>query len=393
MGETLIIEKLGPIKRLEIKPRPLTIIIGEQASGKSLVAQLLYFFRGLESHLASIYNNELTRPKNWHASAIRGLLDDLRGVPFGHFAVGTASLHYLDKSKQIDWKVNVKAKDLSTHPSRGLIDAMTQWVDLWEKDNAGLGKVEDWQVYIPTERSMITRLSDTQPQVLYAPYQPLPLRRFASLLTQALSWRQRADNLQEDSSGRSHDQLRKCEERALAGHAVYSVPTRKWQWSVVEGEFEKTLPITATSSGQMEAWPFFAVASRIARFGPLFLTSAYFEEPETHLHPSAQVEVMRAIAYLVNRGHSFVVTTHSPFIGYVIDNMMQRFISYKGDVPEGQVALNPDDVAAYRLRQDPEKPPEDIMDRENTKLLKLDELEGVADELEEEFDQLLDMME
>jgi len=45
--ESLTIGRLGPIGKLEIKPRPLTILIGEQASGKSLVALLLYFFRGL----------------------------------------------------------------------------------------------------------------------------------------------------------------------------------------------------------------------------------------------------------------------------------------------------------------------------------------------------------
>jgi hypothetical protein len=50
--EKLIIDKLGPIKHLEIEPRPLTILIGEQASGKSLAAQVLYFFRGLRLHSA-----------------------------------------------------------------------------------------------------------------------------------------------------------------------------------------------------------------------------------------------------------------------------------------------------------------------------------------------------
>ena len=91
---------------------------------------------------------------------------------------------------------------------------------------------------------------------------------------------------------------------------------------------------------------------------------------------------MKVIAYLVNRGHRFVVTTHSPFIGYVVDNMIQRYISHKGKVPKGQIALNPDDVAAYRLRQRPEDAPEDIMDRKDTKLLKLDELEKWPTNLE-----------
>jgi len=186
------------------------------------------------------------------------------------------------------------------------------------------------------------------------------------------------------------DFIMSCEAEALGGHAAVATETTSdWQWSVLRRGRAKKLPIEATSSGQMEAWPFFAIAKTA---GLIFEGSDfYFEEPETHLHPRAQVEVMKVIAYLVNHGHRFMVTTHSPFIGYVVDNMMQRFMSYKGKVPEGQIALNPDDVAAYRLRQRPEDPPEDIMDREHTKLLVLDELEDVADELEAEFDELLDM--
>jgi hypothetical protein len=196
-NETLIIENLGPIKKLEIKPRPLTIIIGEQASGKSLVAQLLYFFRGLKSHLASIYNSELTRPENWHALAIKRLLDDLRGVPFDNFAAGIASLHYSTEFWDIPgvrWNVKVEAKNGFVNPDKRLISALTDWVELWEKDKEALGRAEGRQIFIPTERSMVTRLLDTQPQVLFAPYQPLPLRQFANTLAKYLSLTRRSRN-------------------------------------------------------------------------------------------------------------------------------------------------------------------------------------------------------
>ncbi len=111
MQETLILENLGPIGRLEIKPRPLTIIIGEQASGKSLVAQMLYFFRGLESHLARIFSPDLVEQKDWPDAAARRILDSLRGVPFGYFANGTAKLQYCDPLRYglvTDWKLSVK---------------------------------------------------------------------------------------------------------------------------------------------------------------------------------------------------------------------------------------------------------------------------------------------
>lgn len=97
---------------------------------------------------------------------------------------------------------------------------------------------------------------------------------------------------------------------------------------------------------------------------------------------------MRTIAYLVNRGQQFVITTHSPFLMYVVNNMIQRHVTYKGNVPEGEdIALDPDDIVAYRLGKKTEK----ISDDKESKLLDLEELEATADELGGEFDRLLYM--
>lgn len=76
--ETLILEKLGPIKKLEIEPRPFTLLIGEQASGKSLVAEALYLFRGLEAHIARIYSLEWSESGDWRVPAVNSILNGSR---------------------------------------------------------------------------------------------------------------------------------------------------------------------------------------------------------------------------------------------------------------------------------------------------------------------------
>lgn len=410
MDETLIIEKLGPIRKLEIKPRPLTLIIGEQASGKSLVAQLLYFFRGFESHLARVYSLNAEDTPGWHTDAVRRILDGLRGLPLSHFCNPSkaASINYRFSGKvEIDWRIELD--DAGTIKlSKSLIDAVDTRAKLWASDKVLWGmEREGVQVFIPTDRSMFSRLAENEQSVLYANYQPEPLRRFADLLDKAKFRLQMPSpafsgefSAYAEKLKAEKDFIAKSQKKALAGEVVVpdeGLGAPRWMFAIETAKDKasspaKLLPLQATASGQMEAWPFFALALTIRTRGDVSL-DFYFEEPETHLHPQAQVEVMKVIAYLVNRGHRFVVTTHSPFIAYVVDNMMQRFMSYKGKIPEGKVALNPDDVAAYRLRQSPDAPPEDIMDREDTKLLKLDELERVADELEAEFDSLMEMAE
>lgn len=395
--ESLTIEKLGPIAGpITIEPKPLTILIGEQASGKSLVAQVLYFFRGLRGLLGRIYTPELVAEKKWHDKAVRTLLDNLRGVPFGYFAQGTATLRYRNGGK--DWLVSVYQVNRVAHANQGLVSQMNKWVHEWRTEKLSLGRT--WtsdQLFIPTERSVFTRLAGQAPTVLYAEHQPQPLRHFAEFLEVAREIYQRVygrKRLEEqlkflpDRASEIAEFVLERQREALAGEAY--VPARGpkvWKWRVKKGGKWTAIPIEATASGQMEAWPFFAIAATFGAFTKNM--DFYFEEPETHLHPRAQVEVMKTIAYLVNQGQRFVITTHSPFLLYVVNNMIQRhLVAGQGKTtPQGQT-LNPADVAAYRLGE----PTEEILDRGGTNLLKLHELERVADELGGEFDRLLEWM-
>ena len=402
--EKLIVKNLGPLKEAIIEPRPLTIIVGEQATGKSLVAQLLYFFRGLEELFARIFNPELCSGENWPEKVIRKLLDDLRGVSFAYFANGTADVQYsfLYEKKTLRWKVKIYSQNRRIRPlKKHLIQQLISWAEIWQKDKEALGRSRTGsQIFIPTERSMFARLINTEPSALYAPYQPLPFRNFADFLNQAINLYQMLYHgkngtfFPEEIVGslRGEDSYLKrlknvgkfvlrAQQEALSGRAY--VPDRgpkEWKWKIKE----KIIPIQATASGQMEAWPFFVIA---ATFGASeSQIDFYFEEPETHLHPKAQVKIMEVIAFLVNQGHTFTITTHSPYILYIANNLIQRFISYKGRVPEGQVALNPKDVCAYRFTDKAEE----IMDEE-TNLIDANELERIADELGGEFDRLLEL--
>lgn len=392
MDERLTIKKLGPITDLTIEPRPLTILIGEQASGKSLVSQVLYFFRTLKSETARLYEPERFRKDKWQEEVVKEILDDLRGEPFSYFANGTGSLYYLDISRKINWGVSVYSSSRRARAQKKLAGQMQVLVKKWTEDSEALGKDRrSNQIFIPTERSAFTRFWEKEPGVLFAEYQPLPFRRFADTLKMAQPLYQIFLQLREEGSVR--DELNifnfvvKCQQEALKGEAY--VPKRgpqEWKFRILEGK--KILPMPALASGQLEAWPFFAVA---ATFGAISKDmSFYFEEPETHLHPRAQSEVMKVIAYLVNRGRRFFLTTHSPYLLYVINNMLQAHQSYPDGVPEGAPWLNPDDVAAYRLTQGGAK---DIMDRQETGLIDAGELEDVADELGAEFEDLLDRQE
>lgn len=82
------------------------------------------------------------------------------------------------------------------------------------------------------------------------------------------------------------------------------------------------------------------VALRNAQHIPFLV----LEEPEAHLHPTAQRAVIRCLCRLVRRGVRVLITTHSPFVAQQINNLIKL----------GE--LNPDQRATaqqrFRYRED-----------------------------------------
>lgn len=393
MKEVLKVTNLGPIKQASLEPRPLTIFIGPQASGKSLLAQCLYFYRGLENHIALTFPLGLEKQRNWQAAQIKSVLDSLRRVPFGYFANHTAKISYINTADDINWDISIYEATRGVHLSKPLKNKLSAWADKWEADRrAYASSRKPKHIFIPTERSILTRLSGIAPGILYDDeIQPFPFSQFAELLERAKSIYSRYLDLLLSSD--SKDDIRfilECQVRALRGKAyIPSAGHQVWKWRVAEeGSVDspgKILPIEATASGQMEAWPFFVVAIAFGNknFGKVRF---YLEEPETHLHPAAQIEVANVVAYLINKGHSFVLTTHSPFLLYVFNNMIMRYQVNRSDIREGKPALNYRDVAVYRLR---EGKVIEAMDRDDTNLISEEELDRVANQIGGEFDELL----
>jgi predicted ATPase len=79
------------------------------------------------------------------------------------------------------------------------------------------------------------------------------------------------------------------------------------------------------------------------------------EEPEAHLHPDAQRNLVRLLVRLVNRGVRVLLITHSPYVLQQINNCIlinrldenkkKRFLEKHGYDEED--ALNPNLVSAY----------------------------------------------
>ena len=105
-----------------------------------------------------------------------------------------------------------------------------------------------------------------------------------------------------------------------------------------------------TSSMVSELAPLILFLKYLVRPGDLLI----LEEPESHLHPAAQLQLARGIARLVNAGVQVLITTHSDIIISQINNLLAlgqaspELIAEGGFEPEE--ILREDQVGAYLFR-------------------------------------------
>ena len=112
--------------------------------------------------------------------------------------------------------------------------------------------------------------------------------------------------------------------------------------------------LNQTSSMVTELAPVVLFLKYLVRPGDLLI----LEEPESHLHPAAQLQLARGIARLVNAGVQVLITTHSgDFMGQ-IDNLLRMSNSREDTARslglEQEDCLSPEQVSAYGFRFDPD---------------------------------------
>jgi hypothetical protein len=374
--EKLVVKNLGPIKDFTMETNRLTVIIGPQASGKSLLMQFLYYFRNIKNLAAERYVENIGE-EDWVLLNTDVMLFGLRGASLGQFSKGrTGVVKYYNEKRLSTVHVHKVA-----YPAGGFRKEIIKWKQEWDDSKKSLQAcLESNSVFIPSERYLYSIFVNRKISVLYEVFQSIQMVKFTDLLESIKS--ETVFPINAAYVNKSSSIVEGLQSKALGGSITVSQRNKEWLWHMNDGD--EFLLLQALSSGQMSTWPFFAIAKEFVASNKPY--DFYFEEPETHLHPNAQVEVVKTIAYLISRGHRFVITTHSPFILYVINNLIQAHIAHKGNPPDGEFSIDPDHVAAYCLGDNPRS-----IVKPDTKLLELREIDSVFDKLNVDFGKYLDM--
>lgn len=413
--EKISIKNFGPIKSIDFcLDKQFNVVIGEQATGKSTLAKCIYFFKDVISEMTHLLMGQTEKLANMTADKILQLYyvnaKKLFYLSFGrycHSELTEISYQYKDNRLAIISVVNgdiqfkydytteqaVKnilksylEKTLGAKVEESSLFSLRALTVLFEN----LLGTNSRRMFIPACRSRVTGILDQyQGQTMDIYFNALleNIHAFKFFLETFSETDINIAYLHKDSlPERLHERiadLKSLKRKILKGD--YETYKDKTWIKLINGT---RVPVEYGSSGQQESlW--------ILNFLTMVMYSAssrflIIEEPEAHLYPNAQLELIKLIALVANTTDSEVlITTHSPYILSAFN-----LLTYAGKVekdnkeglvnPYQRIALQK--LGAFKLKNGICK---DIYNAEEG-LINAEEIDTVSEEINILFDKLID---
>ncbi len=409
------------IDHADFEIRKINILIGAQAQGKSVIAKLTYFFKNFfpgilipsiqkfatkrEIEKQCLTEFEQIFPRySWanqefsivykngdvEASIIRTKAGDKYTLKF-NYCKDLADFH---KKLKSGYKLALDEFDAQIDQENEKKSLGREWMfreTISERiKDSKFSNISKRPVFIPASRSFFTNLQ----------------KNIFSFL---------ASNIDIDpfikEFGARYENLKRIHQDGLfrRGKAIYTIRKKidEIVSNIVVGEYVyaeeqdwilnkgKRTNLANASSGQQESLPMLLMLKTWPfMYGKGNPTTFFIEEPEAHLFPVSQKQIISLIATIYNAfGHSFFITTHSPYILTAINNLVvgqDAYVKANGDknklkrlekVLATDELIRLEDVSAYTLNKGKL---ESIIDLEN-RLIGANLLDAVSDEFDAAF--------
>jgi hypothetical protein len=359
----LTVKNFSVIKEAELEFGKITVLIGPQSSGKSLLCKLAYFLskRLLELVVDSI---ALNKPQDeFRGLAVREFAERfpvrIPGAAFsiefeaGNYSVSIfarvadnvgASALGLDQDAFISFEFSKQFTALYTsitHRDRnglsGGASGIIEKDEIWTKLNLLLSDGFVLQsLYAPAGRAFFTNTALGFQARRNPDIDPI-IDEFAAEIAWGRPWRYAGDFATRDDV---LDSVKQTMDRIAGGEV--KVDGNLPRFNAFDG---RIISLTNLSSGSQEMLPLFNVLGLLAsrqEQRELYTHSVhnpprevvpvlskqlvYVEEPEANVFPSTQYDLVRLFAHLShepNLDFSWVITTHSPYILSAFNNLIE----------------------------------------------------------------------
>jgi hypothetical protein len=338
--ESIQIDSLGGLKNAELPLSKINLLIGPQASGKSLAAKLIYFCKSYPKEMINGVFEGLTLQRLHEKLTSR--LSDYFGAAMsaGPFEVcyhngdehlritrarGRAAKTEIEVSPFFKGEYSSMRRTYGKQAAKIEDSAADEGVDLtirlqirYYEKLAGhfSGRWGVQQIFVPAGRSYFSFLHGSIFSLLSnnIPLDPF-VREFGSSYERYKNYafRDAPKNAKSIALADTSSILKGRYERDRGEDFIRTLDDRR-------------VPVSSSSSGQQEVLPLLVMLHYFMRMRtPLGGRSVYVEEPEAHLFPDTQKQLVELLVHAVRSGRSssqVVLTTHSPYVCAAINNLI-----------------------------------------------------------------------
>lgn len=409
----LEVKDFSCLQHAELEVRPVTVVIGEQGSGKSVLYKLLYFMLD-QLRVMSASNLIISEDEDIYVSVKEEFYNWFPVEAWGSnqfeitLSLGAEFLQ-INRQAQDQIKVILSPSFVSAFEKiRTNLDNVLGWVgarDSTLPTNTIQSLVQQemtrllggfWvrdQLYVPSGRAFFTSVGKAS--VFFNPETRLDpvTRRFAQLYFSSL------------------DELRKNEDISIKNPLFLELMGGQFHHANNEDYIVaadgRHLNISILSSGQQEALPLLSILTGYEKTYPSVKVGGprarllFVEELEAHLFPKAQgalLEEMVRKQNLLNNDYLYLLlSTHSPYVLSKLNNLiyagqLTKQYPEQAELVQSVIAINkqiyPTNVAAYALKAGKLQP---IMDYD-LGLIDGQYLDDFSNDIDEEFSQLLEVI-
>ena len=282
MIESLFIEQFGPMKQVDIRFGDLTILVGAQASGKSLCLQLLKLLLDRRFVAATMDKYNYVIAKN---------PDNILNFYFGEGLSGM-------------WSDDTKISDgINYYKKTGLL-------------GKGSPDAKESLFYIPAQR--IISISDGRPKnfMEYDASTPFVLRQFSETLRMFFQYGLNGSKVVFPLGYRLKSGVKKSLQGSIFHNGRVTIDDTSGQKKMQLSVDKMNIPFMAWSAGQKEFMPLLMAFYCLSGPPQNVVDRGQYryvvlEEPEMGLHPQAIQSVLLQTIELVQNGYKVILSTHS----------------------------------------------------------------------------------
>ena len=397
----LEIVKFGPIEDSIFDIKDVNIFIGESATGKSIITKLIYISNTFIRFIIS----KGTKDSNT-LNTIQNLKESFRNSYFNIFKDTYKNFNftfYYTEEKFVRFTHSNKSQykvEFSDELKREIETAYTNFKKRFEnleqnniESDSMLPSIyglllfqeikkvftKDNYIYIPAGRSFFTMLSKNIFSIIENGVEiDYIFTQFGGLFQNA---KKEFENLNKKISKKDLLFIESKYKELLKG--TYAFVDDEDRIYINKDEF---LPLNQISSGQQELLP--ALLILLSVLNSKTSTTIIFEEPEAHLFPKDQQRLVELLIYILNHtqsGNRLIITTHSPYILSVLNNLIYAG-KLKSKFIDENLYLHFENISAYSLSNNKAK---SILNKENN-LIDANYIDDVSNDIANIFDKLLD---